>query len=43
MDGIETIRTATDAQLLGLLENGTYLEPNEYDALMYELKERGLL
>lgn len=42
MDGIETILTAPDEQLIGLLENGTYLEPSEYEALMQELKKRGI-
>ena len=42
MDGIDSILTAPDEQLIGLLENGTYLEPSEYEALTQELKKRGI-
>ena len=41
MDGIETIKIATDEQLIGLLENNVFLEPEEYDFLIQELRNRG--
>lgn len=43
MEGIETIAIATDEQLIGLLENQTYLEPEEYSMLIFELKKREIL
>lgn len=43
MEGFETIIIATDEQLIGLLENQTYLEPEEYGFLIQELKKRELI
>lgn len=41
MEGIESILLATDEQLIGLLENRVFLEPEEYSFLIQELRNRG--
>ena len=39
----EMIETGSDAQLIGIWENGTYMDTDEYLIWLEEVRRRGLL
>ena len=40
---VELVETATNQQLIGLWENGTYMSNQEYEIWLHEVRRRNLI